>query len=364
MKIHWIAVPVLLLIGILIGRISKSSEEPADVRKNEGTRLRERPRDSWAALHSTSFGTLRDEIRKVPSDKMPGLLKRSLTHPDLLERRELILECLQGMDSRNWREMVSMFGQVTRETGMTDAEDWLMSLMLAGRTGTEEAAECFLKTGDIKQQKQALWGWSQVDPNAALVWLREISTADPDLRGQLLPAVIGGAVQRDGIAAMDMLEGMSLSERMACVGNIGWNLVERDGIDSAIEWAIQTRKQAAEGEDDYAQSVYRDVTNRIYESCKNAGGARDAALRMARIVESDTTQLQRFPWFASQLKGTEPFEFFAGLSNSPALADDSMRSAVHAHLSEIVQSRPEAAAKWLGSHPNDPLAKTLRDLLR
>lgn len=295
---------------------------------------------------------------------MAGLLKRSLTHPDSFERRELILECFQGMDSENWREMFLSFAQVTKETGMLHKADWMMALMLAGRTGTRDAAEWFRKNAGGDQLREAVWGWSQVDPAAASDWLDEVSAEDPDLRGRLLAVVMGGAAQRDGVSAVKMLQEVPLDQRMGCVGDFGWNLVQRDGLDAAVEWAKQTKAQSREGEEDYVQRVADQVVFHIYNGSKDVWGAREAAGRIAQLIEADPAQNRHIAMFVSRLPSGQPFEFLSEISNRPIAADESMRTLIHNQLSILTQSRRDMAAQWLQNHPQDPLAPTVREMIQ
>lgn len=363
-KTHWIAAPVFLIVGILIGRIDKSPEASAHAREDTVSPTRERRTDNWTKLRSPSYGTLRAEIRNAPSDEMPGVLKRALTHPDQFERRKLILECFQGMDSNNWRDMFLKFSEVTKETGMTHRDEWEMALMLAGQHGGREAAEWFHETAGGDQLREAVWGWSQVDPITALAWVDEISKQDPDLKNRLNPVVVGGAIQRDGLAALKMLDAMEPAARMACVGDTAWNLVQRDGMDSAVEWAVQTTEQYGASETDYAQRVVNDVVGRIFNSSKEFSSGRDAAARMARVIAADPAQNHRVGMFVSGLPKGQPLEFLSELANRPVADQESMQDLIHSQLNGFVRSRPNDTAQWVEDHPDDPLAETVRGLLR
>jgi len=364
MKLHWIAAPVCLLIGLLMGRMGGAADQSVEAGVREGPRQRERQRDERESPRSSAYGSLRSDIRKAPSDKMAGMMKRALTQPDLFERRALINECFQGMDAGNWHEVFAMFAQVTKETGMTQDFEWKMALMMAGRTGTRDAAEWFRKNAGGDQLKEAVWGWSQVDPAAARGWLDEVSAEDPKLRGQLLAVVLGGAVRCNGVAAMKMLEEIPLAERAGCVGDFGWNLVQRDGLDAAVEWAVQTKAKGAGVDDAYVQQVANQVVGQIFRGAKDVGGGREAAGRVARLIEADPAQNRHIAKFVSGLPSGQPFEFLSEISKRPVAAGEDMQALIHSQLSSLAQSRPEVAAQWLQSHPQDPLATAVRDLIQ
>jgi hypothetical protein len=257
-----------------------------------------------------------------------------------------------------------MFYQVTTETGMTHHDEWMMGLMMAGRTGNREAAEWFRKTAGGDQLKEAVWGWAQVEPAAARSWLDEVSREDPKLRGQLLAVVLGGAVQRDGLAAMKLLQEIPVGERMGCVGNFGRNLVQRDGLDAAVEWAVQSRANGSAEEEVYARQVANLVVDQIYQCAKVGGGAREAAGRVARLIESSPVQNGHIVKFMSGLPPDQSFEFLSEISKRPVAEGESMRTLIHGQLAILAQSRREVAVQWLQSHPQDPLAPAVRDLIQ
>lgn len=364
MKLPWIAAPVCLVIGILIGRTSERSAKETEAGPDGPLRTRRPSPTTYSESSQSSFGTLRTEILKAPSDKMPGLLKRSLVHPDAFERRELILQCLRGMDSQNWQEVFLKFAEVTQETGMKHREEWMLSLMMAGRAGNRDAAEWFRKGPGGDQLKEVVWGWSQQDPQAALKWLDDVSAETPELRGRLLSVVVGGAAQRDGLAAIKMLHETPLAERMACVGDFGWNLIQRDGLDSAVEWAIQTKANSSAGEEEYVQRVTNHVAQSICDGSKDVSGARNAAGRMARLIDADPDQNQQIRLFVTRLPGGQPFEFLSELSNKPVAKNAGTAEVIRAQLDFLARSRPDLAARWLANHPNDAMAPSLRALIQ
>ena len=362
MKLEWIAAPVCLLIGLLIGRTSGDSAKAAEAGSDGPLRTRKSSGISFSEGRQTSFGVLRTEILKASSDKMPGLLKKSLIHPDLLERRELVLQCLRGMDSQNWKEVFLKFAEVTKETGMKHREEWIISLMMVGRAGNRDAAEWFRKGAGGDQLREVVWGWSQQDPAAALTWLDEVSAETPELRSRLLSVVIGGSVQRDGLAAIKMLNETPLTERMECVGDFGWNLVQRDGLDSAVEWAIQTKARGFPGEEEYVQRVSDQVVQSIYDGCKDVLGARTAAGRMARLIDADPNQIQGIRMFVTQLPEGQPFDFLSELYNKPIAKNDGAAEVIRDQLDFLARSRPDVAARWLMNHPDHTMAPSLREL--
>lgn len=365
MKAQWILSPLCLLIGIVIGKTWMAPNPNDEAAKPRDSRTRERRLEPTAPSNrSSEFISLRSEIRKSASANQPGLLKRSLTHPDILERRELILECFQAMDSTNWHEMFDQFSEVTRETGMTHHADWNMALMMVGRTGTREAAEWFRKNVGGDQLKEVVWGWSQQEPKAALGWLDEVSAESPELRGRLLSVVLGGAVQCHGLEATRMLDELPLEDRMRCVGDFGWNLLQRDGLDSVVEWAIQTKEQATGNEDGFSQQVGNYVVQKILEGSKDVWGAREAANRMARIIQADPTQERNIVMFVSRLPAGQPLEFLSGLSATQVGRNETVGTAIQNQLTQLVSSKPDIAAKWLENHPNDPMAPKVRELIQ
>lgn len=365
MKPQWLIGPLALGLGILIGRTSLAPSPPdkatAAQAGNERARSARGSRDG--PLQSVgAFAGLSSEIQRAPAVRMPALLRRALTHPEPVERRELVVECLRAMDAGNWQEMFAQFEAVSRETGMVHDVEWGMALMVAGRCGGREAAEHF-RGRSGKQLREVIWGWAQSEPQAALSWLDEAASQDPSIRQSNLSVALGGAAQAGGIDAMRILDELPLEDRIRCVGDFGWNLAQRDGFDAAIEWMAKTSASCPPGEEAYAAAVADHVIGRLRDNAKNHWAARPAADAMARILTADPGLESHLPGVLAQLPAGQPFEFLSQLSQS-GVGRGAMAGGIGSQLDVLVSNRPDEAAKWIEAHPDDPLAPRVLERLR
>lgn len=367
MKVPWGVAPICLIVGILIGRIGREqrpAEVSPEVRLSASTRAMERGTADRMAHSVSAFATLRSEIRRAPARDMAALLKRALLHPDPLERRSLVLACFDGMDASNWLEMYHQFNEVKKESGMIHPTDQRMSLMVIGRRGGQEAAEWFRENAGSEQLREVIWGWAQQEPGSAISWLNQGMVEDPALRHRMLSVALGGAAHSEGAAAEVLLNKLPAEDRMACIGDFTWNLAQRDGMDSAVDWTTRTAERYGSSEPDYAAKVADNVTGHIFEISKDVGGAREAAMRVARIMESDDSGKDRMELFVSRLPASQPFEFLSEISGTPAAASPERQEQINRHLGGLVLNKRQAAADWLASNPDDPISPVLRELMR
>ncbi len=256
-----------LAIGFLCGRLSSAAGggDPAGKGEEgrEGESLRRSERVQERGLPSMG-GKLRQEIRKAPPEKLPAMVAKVMETVDPILRRQLLYDLFERMDAGNFLEVTREMDRASLETGRDNYIEWLLVHARAGQVAGGEAMKNWDPNSGAKISEpvwRTMWGWASTDPDAALQWLNQKEGLSPVDRAKLLNAVASGAIMRDPTRAMELLSGFSGPEKLQCVGQFTFDIVQNGGKDSAIAWLQSVRN--SEPDSAYAKRVTESVYDKV-----------------------------------------------------------------------------------------------------
>jgi len=273
-----------LSLGFVGGRLSSSEavvSTTGTTEKETTSSTRRSERTASQTLPSLS-GKLRQEVRKAPSEKLPSMVSSAMETVDPILRRQLLYDLFERMDAGNFLEMTSEMDRTSLETGRDNYIEWLLIHTRAGQVAGANAMNRWDLSGAGKINEpvwRTLWGWSSNDPDAALQWLNAKENLTPVDRAKLLNAVASGAIMRDPAKAMELLASFSEEDKMRCVGQFTFDLVQNGGKESAITWLQSVR--ATEPDSDFA----RRVTTGVFDKLMSQSISQTSAPTMAADLE-------------------------------------------------------------------------------
>jgi hypothetical protein len=326
----WPIVAGLLLalsVGFVGGRLSSPDADPGAPKakdKDGNAASKKSDRLPSQTLQSLS-GKLRQEVRKAPPDKLPAMVASVMETVDPILRRQLLYDLFERMDAGNFMEMTAEMDRTSLETGRDNYIEWLLIHTRAGQVAGADAMNRWdLNSGGkiTEPAWRTLWGWSSNDPDAALQWLNGKENLNPIDRAKLLNAVASGAIMRDPAKAMELLASFNEEDKLRCVGQFTFDLVQNGGKESAIAWLQSVR--ASEPDSDFAKRVTTGVFDKMMSQSITQASAPTMAAdleRLSAVMPVPETLIQRS---LSQLRERKPvagIDLLDRISTSPSFKD-------------------------------------------
>jgi hypothetical protein len=361
---HLIAVMFsTLALGFLVGRVSSAGNNGANGNEDDGgssTKLRTRLGDRPAAeISNSSTSRLRQEIRKAPSDKLAAMVYRTLEIGDPIVRRQLLYELFARMDASNFHEMTLELNRISLETGRDNYDEWLLMHTRAGQVAGQAAMERWEKEGARKtdQAWRTMWGWASTDPDSAQKWLDGIPDIKPEERNKLLTALMSGAIVSDQDKAMKMIASLSEEERIRCVPQFTFHLVQNAGKDGAIAWLQSVN--ASEPDTGYAKRVTEQVFDKLAWSGANQTNAKSMVgdlQRLSSVVPIDENWIVRSMGQIRDRKATGGIELLDQIARNPTLKDVPLTDrAWNSAVKFALERNPAAVGTWLQNNTDSPI---------
>lgn len=300
-----------LAIGILVG---KGLERPAAESAENSGAATARTRAERPERASTSGAGSIHEIRRAAPTALPGLTRRSASIADPVEMRRHTTECLLHMTAENWREVVTSFDKLSKETGRDAAEEWKLALFRAGQVAGPEAIQTCLPDG-LKRSSQESWsilyGWGSKDPRAALAWLKNAETSGHETNPQNYTAVIAGAALDHPEGALKLLAEIPPERRSGCAGHLVWNILQNggaDALDTVLQYA-STLDSNDPNDSQFSSSLFREVGEKLLwkaDHARDVNQACDVVLKLTRYGQDPTRTtyqaLQKYRYYDMEAK--------------------------------------------------------------
>ncbi len=308
---------------------------------------------------------LRGEIRAASPRDLPNLAYQALTVPDASERREALLEAIRATsDPATCVKVIAQFDRITRETGRSHAPLLSAALFEAGKLYGPAMLDAWTGTDSPTPPNylwETLYGVSFAGPDSAKDWLDH---SDPENRKPLISAVVGGAALHDPDQASLMMAALPKEDRMKCISNFTYNIVQKQGLERAVDWMLEVRRSSPEDEADYAAEVENDLFGRLVAAARSNGGEHELAQHLQRINQDEPISAARWIQTVSGLSGTESLNLLDQLVRSPEFAKTTeVKAALLQAVPYGVFRSLESAEVWLSQHPDSPLAPTVRSNL-
>lgn len=359
-------------IGIGIGHWLPIGKGRSSSDSGEDEASRNLPRTTRASLRrdtgpTTPFERLRREIRAANPQQLPGLVSRTLEIADPAERLTALMEALKYADPSNVREIMGEFARITRETGRIQHDEWRKALFETGRSGGVEMLRAWKEEGKNSSSTEVwttLYGVAFENPEGAMAWLNGPETADDHEKERLLPIVIGGAILNDPDTGLRMLAELPEKARRTCLGQLAWNLIQKEGMDSAVDRMLELRKSSVGTEPGYAQAVESEILNRLFMAAQWTGGAPEMANQLVKINAAAPINPDRLASTISRMPGTAGFDLIGHLAKNPAMArNEGIESAIAKVTRSVNQQSPQAVNSWLEQNASSPIAPQIRQVL-
>lgn len=371
MKRPWVQLLVVALLGIMIGRFLPvgrantglvAGEEANEPGMRRSTKVSNRQHSGTAA---SSLSALRKEIHAARPDQLPNLVYRSLEIADHAERWAVMLEAFKHADASNVRAIYKEFAKITRETGRINHEEWRLALFEVGRIGGAEVMETWIaEARGLDEMSLTLYGVAFADPKAAMDWYNGTSNTDYPKKERLLPLLIGGATLKNAEEGIRMMEELPVKNRLNCVGHFSWNLIQKEGLDRAVDWMLEVRKSSAATEPGYAKAVEDEIYNKLFGAAEWTGGARELAGHLARIHQDTPIAPNRMLSTVSRMHGNYGLDLMDELARNPATANsEALELAVTQVAGKSAKNSPAEVNKWLERHPASPLAPRIQQMM-
>mgnify|MGYP000492366051 CR=1 FL=1 len=360
MSKEWTFRIAFLLLGIAGGVIinSKSGDENTTMKQVDEAHARS-SRPSNRIGHSEVARSLSRTIRHAKSADLPNVLYRVLTEPEPLERHNLMLDAFDRMDSTNWMGMYLQFAKITADTGRDQHGEWNMAIIRTGQVAGGDAVE-YHWSQNAQQASSAIYGWAQVNPNAAMQWLDEKGTSDPQMRARLLHAVLSGQALANPDLAITTMKGLPKEERAALVAGVATNIIQSAGNDKTIEWMINVNREFAETDKAYVDRVSSEVLTRLAKSATWRNGVPVLAEKIGRIHSRMPLQSYQVMEIFSHLHNTEPLGLIDELHRRKTITNiDEYQGVIRSVAKRVRDRSPEQYDAWIESHPESPLVGLL-----
>lgn len=366
------AVLVALALGFIGGRTSeraaaekKEKETSSSPDRRQGrTRVAERPEKSAGAVTATQ--RFRDEIKKAAPHDVSAMVYRALEESDPLIRRQLLLEICARMDAGNFEAMIRESERSSLESSRNNYDEWAAVLIRSGQVAGESAMN--LWSGDLKhnwdQLAKTMHGWASADPEAAMRWI-EKSDLPPMSHGNMLSALLSGAISRDRHHAMTMLANLPEEERTRCISQFTHHLVQNSGKEGAIEWLTSVRNSNSGSE--YTAKVTDSVFDKIVWAGSNLNNASTVIADLERVSPVIAIDEGRISRAISQFRAREPvrgIDLLDQLTRSPLLKNQPpTQMMATSSIGFAVQRDRAGVEKWVADHPGSSLIPKIQEAL-
>jgi len=350
-----------LAMGFFVGRVSsagaggdESGKGGADGKASKlRTRVGERPATERP---DTLNARLRQDIRSMPTNRIPDLVFRALETGDPILRRQFMSDLYARMDLSNYQEMMDQILEVSNATAREYPDEFLLMSMRAGQIAGRSVMEDWKKK-DIGSEaaSKSFTGWAHVDPAAAQAWLESQSDLNPKERNKLLNSLITGAMVFDPAKATQMLSSMPEADRDLCMSTFTNQIVQTAGKDAGVEWLSSLRN----GDPQFAQRAATSIFDRILWSGANRLNAsamtKDLEV-LSSVVEIDENWIVRSMGQIRDRKPIGGIELLDQIARNPTLKDVPLTDRAWNSAVKFALERNRAAVStWLQDNTDSPI---------
>jgi hypothetical protein len=354
---------IMLAMGFLIGRLSSgdgiTKTHGTESRAGrEGTRRTRTSERQEKEISSSNTQRLRNEIRKASPGALAILVYRPLELSDPLERRQLLLDIFSRMDAGNFEAMIREAERNSLETGRNNYDEWAVMLVRSGQVGGQAAME--LWSGDLRrnwdQLMKTMQGWASNDPGSAMRWIEQ-KDLPPQTRMNMIGAFMAGAIAKDGVQALALLDTLSEQDRLTSVQWTTQFLTQSSGKDSLVEWMKSVN--ASHPGTPYADKVTASVFDKIVWSGANQFSIPTVVADLERISSVIPMDDQRLVRAIAQVGAREPvrgIDLLDQLARSPLMKDRSLPPMLVSQATEgAIRKERGEVEKWLAANPGSPI---------
>ncbi len=258
-RLIWIGVAVIAVIGgVMVGANLERSNQAQPKPKAQSSR-----NNPGAVNAENRNEPRRGEIRD--EQELKKMANHALSTPNRTERYQRVMEMLDSTTAKNWNVLWNEYIRQTLEEGRVHEAEWSLFMNRVGEVAGPDAMEFFTHNGQNQytfNRREVLLGWSSVDPQGALAWLK--GQPESEAPREFWGAVMDGVAAKDSALALQMLREVPDQYSAAVVRGTVDTLIQSEGLVNTTKFLEKMVAEIPEGSTmpDRLQYFYKEIQSR------------------------------------------------------------------------------------------------------